>query len=159
MSKCDPGFCSDDAHKIPIQADWGDCSLDWETNYTKEKFFGRSLAEVEDLFKNAPTSAYGYLENMPDGPFKYYVLAFNNVLLPDKIFDNVQAPDVANCFLSIIEWKLNHSPQAIVPIMKNLLPAAEFVAANQKRLEADEDINGSFSDRVEKIKATYANFR
>ena len=98
----------------------------------------------------------GELRFMSVVPFRYYVLALRDYVLLPCVLDNDMAPDAANCFLELVMEKLTSSPHAICPIMDEILPAAEYVAANQVLFDADVAIYGSFAEKLAEIRGLYA---
>jgi hypothetical protein len=93
-------------------------------------------------------------------PFRYYVFAYKILLLGQEQPGNVTycpvPSEVASTLLSLIKIKLEESPNVILPVMEELMPAAEYVAANQELLKANKDIFGSFAEKVDEIKRLYA---
>ena len=69
--------------------------------------------------------------------------------------DKWTAPDAASSFLNLVEQKLKTEIDSIAPIMKDLLPAIEFVAMNQERYDADRDIYGDFREQLARIKSLW----
>jgi hypothetical protein len=151
---------------IPTEADWewGDEERPdrWECEYDyyRRKFMGKGIQEMVLYLADNPPEALCALLFMPQKPFLYYVFAFNILLLGEEQAGNFAYPplyaEVASCLLALIEIKLKKSPSVILTVMEELMPVAQYVAANQELLEADIDIFGSFAEKVDEIKRLYA---
>jgi hypothetical protein len=105
------------------------------------------LAAVEDLYY------------MPPVPFRYYVFALKQFLLSDKTLNSksecIEITGGASNFLCLVRDKLRDSPQEIIPIMGELMPAVEFVALHQELYCAAVDIYGSFPEQLYEIQQLY----
>jgi hypothetical protein len=151
---------------VPTQADWDwgheKCLDHWECEYEyyRQMFLGKGIQEMVLYLADNPAEAWGALYCMPKVPFRYYVFAFKILLLGEGQPGNVTycpvPSEVASCLLSLIKIKLEESPNVILPVMEELMPVAEYVAANQEMLEANIDIFGSFAEKVDEIKRLYA---
>jgi hypothetical protein len=94
------------------------------------------------------------LRFMPAVPFQYYMLAFRNFVLSEAALeDELVSADAAHCFLELVASKLTTDPGSILPIVWDLLPAVESVAAQQDRYRAPVAIYGNFVERGHRIKA------
>jgi hypothetical protein len=95
---------------------------------------------------------------MPEVPFRYYMLGFRDFVMAGK-FARLENSDAANCFLSLIEEKLETHPGYILPIMPELLPAIRHVGQNQASFDADENIYGRFREKLGRIETIYSRRR
>ena len=60
------------------------------------------------------------------------MVGFRNYVLSERVFTVVyEASDAASCFLNVILEKVEKEAKTIGPIMEELIPAAEYVAANE----------------------------
>lgn len=59
-------------------------------------------------------------------------------------FDMFDSSDAASCFLDLIEEKLQHQPDYILPVMAELVPAILHVSSNQVPYNADINIYRDF---------------
>lgn len=139
------------ACNVPSEADWGDYGSDEDARYSYSKFFGRSIDEAKQRFENNVLEACDELRFMPETPFRYYILAFRNVVVSEKLLSNGNPADAASCFLDLILDKLTDSPHTILPILGELMPAVAYVSSNQKLFDADIDIYGDFLEKAESI--------
>jgi len=148
---------------IPTNADWDNWPpgverpLDLDEEDARREFAGKSFEEALRLFAMGPvlmrSEDVGY---MPPVPFRYYMLVFKAHVLAsvdtaaaDHYSD---ASDAASSFLHLVEHRLASDPDSIAPIMAELIPAIEFIAANQDRYDASRDIYGDFGEQVARIK-------
>lgn len=151
---------------IPTEDDWkwseNQCPYDqMDVAWTHDKFAGKSIEQVEDYFFDSVLSASEAISYMPKIPFQFYIFAYTRYLLDKRTLGedyrlNNGASEGASSFLGLVKEKLVWLPNHIVPIMPELLPAIEFVCANQALYDADEKIYGSFRELEEQIKTLYA---
>ena len=100
----------------PTKLDWEDYSSDLDKAYAYEKFNDLSGVEAQKMFLRDLMPRVADLESMPIKPFQYYFIAYQDFLL-NKVYGRFDKPDVANCYLSVIENKLKNSPEFIFPII------------------------------------------
>ena len=145
-------------HIVPSVEDWGEQG-DLDEQYAREIFLGKTLAEVKPDFERCVLERSDELRYVAPIPFQYYIFAFRNfVLSPELIHDESASSwtsDAASSFLNLIEEKLETARDHIRPIMPDLMPAIEYVATHQALYKANEEIYGSFSEKLEKIKKLY----
>lgn len=143
---------------IPSQGEWGNYDLDMETKFSYLKFGGKSVYEALPFIEENPSEAYGYIWNMTDIPFRYYIYGFEIAVMSGKMKlpENTNAGLVASCFLGLIEDALKRTPNRILPIMHHLIPVAEYVADNQEKFGASEQIFGSFKKVLDHVKRLYS---
>lgn len=148
-------------HDPPSEADWGDPGGDLDRAYALKMFAGKTYEEARRMFETTDVlSRLEDLGNMPDVPFRFYVLAFRDFLLSPVVFEidmGVGAPTAASGFLILVESVLRQNPVAVRPILDELLSAAEYVCDRQVQYDADEDIYGRFPDALRRIKALAAD--
>jgi hypothetical protein len=151
---------------IPTEDDWewggkGFRCSDLDKRHAHDRFFGKNIEDVLPYFKDLPLSASEDLWYMPDTPFRYYVLAFKMLLMSQENIDELgsDASDAASTFLCLLQHKLKSTPQLVLPVMEELMPVVEHVAANQNLFDADTEIYGPFPDKLEEIKRLYADAR
>lgn len=144
---------------VPTEADWGDyrSDLDWE--YAHRQFAGRTNEEMLPRFRENVLMRSEDVDNMPEIPFRYYMLGFRDFVIAGKFDDELETPTAASCFLSLVLRKLENKPGHVVAIMPELLPAVRFVAQNQEAFQADEGIYGSFQEILVRIEALCASLR
>ena len=143
----------------PTEADWRDWPpqaerpLDLDEAYARRRFAGKSFDQALEVFRTFPvlgcSEDLGY---MPPVPFRFYMLVFaEHVLKHAHRNDNLEAPDAASSFLDLVERKLAQERESIAPIMNNLLPALQFIGANQELYAANPDMYGDFKEQIGRI--------
>jgi hypothetical protein len=140
--------------QIPTEEDWGDYKADLDQAYAYRILFGKNLEQVIPEFKRNVLGRVEDLHFMPAIPFQYYIFAYRNFILSLQK-DDYDAPDAASAFLGLVIDKLEESPQDILPVMEELWNTIEYVASSQSFFDADEDIYGSFSEKLSKIRQLY----
>lgn len=140
----------------PDAAEWGDFAADLDIAYAYRQFAGKSRDEALLLFEQSDVlSRAEDLGAMPAGPFRYYMPVFRDFVVSPRIFElnqGLYASTAADAFLNLIMRRLEDEPQVIEPLMPELLPAVEYLAENQARYDADEDVYGSFFDVLSAIR-------
>ena len=140
---------------VPSEKDWGDYVSDLDQKYAHDLFSGHTNEEMQSRFQSNPIEATADLRWMPEVPFRYYMIGFRDAVVAGD-FEPCDLSDAASCFLRLIAEKLERHPRTIFPIMPDLLPAAEYVANNQVKFEAEEDIYGSFLEKLAQIRELYS---
>lgn len=140
----------------PHAGEWGDFAADLDIAYAYRQFAGKSHDEAVLLFEQSDVlSRVEDLGAMPAGPFRYYMPAFRDFVVSPRIFEinqGLYASTAADAFLNLIMRRLEDEPEVIAPLMPELLPAVEYLAENQARYDADEDVYGSFFDALAAIR-------
>ena len=135
---------------IPSEKDWGEYWKDFDQKSAYSSFFGKSNSQMQEAFFKDGNDLMTEIRFMPVIPFRYYILGFRDFILNGK-FPPYEASDIATYFLDMVVWVIEESPEKIAPVMQELMPSINFVANNQVKYEADEQIYGSFLDRLNKI--------
>jgi len=144
--------------RIPTSAEW-----EWDENeycpahefldyqYARENFSGKDLDEILPLFLDRPLAAASYLWAMPAIPFRYYVLIYKKLFqdreIVAKLKESRQADLAAGSFLRLMKWKLEASPRAIIPVIKELMPLAEYVVATLKVADTLGELRSLYETR------------
>ncbi len=90
--------------ETPSEEDWGDYQSDLDQIDAHDVFFGRTNEEMQKEYSRHITARTTDLKFMPAVPFRYYMLGFSDFVMSNK-FDKLDAPDVANCFITLVEDK------------------------------------------------------
>jgi hypothetical protein len=144
---------SEQQHKIPDEKDWMwvgvTCPFYREdTDYSRNRFMGKSLDAVTGIFIDLPLGASEDLYYMPPIPFRYYMMVFKKIFMEkderQRLLASGNASDAASTFLLLVENRLKEFPHDIMPIMADLMPVVEYVASHQELFDADPSIYGSF---------------
>jgi hypothetical protein len=141
---------------IPTEADWGNYSADLDQNWAHQHYYGKTNEEMQKYFHNSPIEGASDLRFMPEIPFRYYMLGYRDFVI-SRNFEVCEDASAADCFLSLVQHKLEKHPRYTVPIMSELLPAIEHVATHQEEFNADEDIFGNFLERLDRIRTLFAD--
>lgn len=142
--------------RIPSETDWKDYLRDdLDQKHAYQVFFGKSNLEVQQQFRNTILGAVEDLRFMPEIPFRYYMLGFRDYVMSGD-FGPYNSASATSCFLDLMKEKLEKEPRTIIPIMEDLLPAADFVAHHQMRYGANVRIFGSFLRKLNEIQKLYA---
>jgi len=139
---------------VPTEADWGDYTADLDQEYAHRVFAGKTVDEAQADFRENVIERTDELRFMPAVPFQYYVMGLRDFVLRGP-FDGVDAPSAAGCFLSLVAEKLRDQPDRILPVMPELMPAVEHLAAHQADYDADPEIFGDFSETFQAIRDRY----
>jgi hypothetical protein len=140
---------------VPTEEDWGDYQSDLDRKYAHDLFAGHTNEEMRPYFRQNPIERASELRWMPELPFRYYMIGFQDCLM-DGDFDFLEASNAANCFLNLILEMLENQPQVIIPIMPGLLPVVDHIVHSQRSYNADESIYGCFSEKLSKIQSLLA---
>lgn len=142
----------------PDAAEWGDFAADLDIAYAYRQFADKTREQALALFEHSDVlSRAEDLGAMPAAPFRFYLPVFRDFVVSPRIFEinqGLYASTAADAFLNLILRRLEDEPEAIVPLMPELLPAVEYLAENQARYDADEDVYGSFFDVLAAIRET-----
>jgi len=144
--------------RIPTEADWGAYQNDVDQKWAHDQYCGRSNGEMQHYFRNSPIEAASDLQFMPEVPFRYYVIGYRDFVVSGSI-ERLNASDAASCFLNLVAHKLERQPRYVVPVIPELLGALRQVAQNQAGFHADENIYGSFLERLQRIETLYAEVK
>ena len=141
--------------RVPTEAEWGDYQADLDQEDSHDLFGGHTNEEMQPHFYRNVIERTDELRWMPIIPFRYYMLGFRDFVMAGN-FDGLRSSDAASCFLGLVEEKLEKQHEFILPIMSELLPAVRHVGQNQSAFNADEDIYGSFQEKLKRIEALYS---
>ena len=135
---------------IPNEKDWqalGDAN-ELDANHAYRMFNGKSHEQAVEMFNKMP---FFYQEDvmwMPLPCFKFYVRAYIQYLLSDKSIDD---PDSSNSFIGIVGFRLNEIRHLDEKLKNEIFSTVQFIADNQLRFDADEEIYGSFQLYADRI--------
>lgn len=137
---------------MPTEADWeGRQDVDPDIAYAHWIFAGKTNDEVQVCFYKNVIERADELQWMPTTPFQYYIFGFRDFVVAGR-FAFLDSSDAASSFLRLIEYKLEHQPDDILPVIDELMPAVSYVAKNQSLFEANLEIYGNFRERADRIK-------
>jgi len=144
--------------EIPSEEDWGDYKSDLDAREAHKHFFGKSNEQVVKIYREDISMRATDLRFMPAKPFRYYMIGFKD-FASNKSLDEFSRGEAASCFFRIIEYKLEHAPFDIIPIMDKLIPLIDDVAKNQASYDLPVSICGSYEEKAENIIKKYVSAR
>ncbi len=137
---------------IPTEQDWENYLDDLDAEWAHKVFAGKSNDEVQVEFRRSCViERMGDILSMPIKPFQYYMYGFKQFIDKGK-FDDNEASDAVNCFISLVANVLEKKPGYIKPILNDLMPTLEHISENQLEYEAAIDIYGHFPVKLDRIK-------
>lgn len=137
-------------NKIPDLSEWENYQADFDVKSAFDNFYGLSFEKAKGLCRSDPLSCFTDLRFMPIKPFQFYFLAYKDIFLSGQL-DDMSVASAAQCLLTLIEIKLDESPDYVLSIWNEIIPALQFIALNQETYQSTEHIYGNFQERVEKI--------
>lgn len=137
--------------QIPSEKDWAGCDKEPESRYAYRIFLGKTNEEMQESFRENVLERVEDLRWMPAKPFRYYMIGFRDYVMSGE-FGFYDEADASCCFLELIIQKLEGHPDHILPILPDLMDAAEYVGTHQQEYDADEDIYGSYPQKLSTIK-------
>lgn len=139
---------------VPSESDWENYQDDIDATHAHDLFIGKTNEQMREQFQRCVIERTDELRFMPKIPFRYYMLGFGLYIRSIKIPDssNMDTADAASCFINLVEEILNARPDDINPIMSDLLPTVEYIAANQESFDCDIEIYGNFPEKYQSIK-------
>jgi hypothetical protein len=144
--------------KIPCLQDWQGYKDDIDARYAFEIFFGKTLAELQPLFKRNVIERTDELRFMPVKAFQYYIFALRDYIV-DEHYNSDDSDCAVDCYFSLVQEKLDAAPEAILPVMELLLPSLHFISGNVAAYQIDEDIYGSIPQRMQTLLQRYRQLR
>jgi hypothetical protein len=101
-------------------------------------FLGRTIEEAEALFRENSLCHQEDLMWMGPVAFRYYVqAAINYIQSPAATGDDC----MIDCFAMLLEFRLEHERQELLPIAQFLVNACRYIITNYRRFnEADAEI-------------------
>jgi hypothetical protein len=137
--------------KVPSEEDWGNYKDNPDSLYAYRLFFGKTNQDMQESFRINVIERVDELRWMPEKAFQYYMLGFRDYVRNGD-FRFYDEADASSCYLDLIIQKLEEQPDQIKPILSELMETAEYVGNNQAEYDADEEIYGSFIEKLNKIK-------
>jgi hypothetical protein len=139
--------------KVPSEIEWDNYKNNPDSLYAYNVFSGKTNQEMQESFKINVLERVDELRWMPEKAFQYYMLGFRDYVMAGD-FGFYDKADASCCFLELIIQQLEGQPNHIIPILPKLMEAVEYVGNNQSKYAADEEIYGSFKEKLLKIKET-----
>lgn len=144
--------------KIPGLQDWQGYKDDIDARYAFKIFFGKTLAELQPLFKRNVIERTDELRFMPVRAFQYYIFALRDYIV-DEHYSSDDSDCAVDCYFNLVQAKLDAAPEAILPVMELLLPSLHFISGNVAAYKIDEEIYGSIPQRLQTLLQRYRQLR
>jgi hypothetical protein len=113
-----------------------------------KNFLGKTLEEAEALFRENFFSSQEDLMWMGPVAFQFYVpAAISYVQSANAKGDS----DAINCFLSLLESRLEHEPESMKPTAEVLVKACRFIVEHYDQFDVAPEIYGELCPRYEQL--------
>lgn len=121
-----------------------------------EHFLGKRIEEAESLFRE--NLLYYQEDLMWMGPvaFRYYVQAAIQYLESDAAENDC---GFVSAVAATLEFRLDHYPDSLAPISKQLAAACEYVVAHWPRFQDKYGVYGNVQARFSALRAALTNMR
>jgi hypothetical protein len=133
---------------VPTEDDWRSEVWSLDTEWAYKNFHGKTAEEAVPLFEESALIYQEDLTYMPSRVFGYYLKAYITYLMSDAARGD---PDGASCFISLINFRIEHDRDDIIPLWPEIEPVLEKLAEHQDVFEAEWVIYGSFRARIHEI--------
>lgn len=141
---------------VPTENEWENYKEDLDAKYAHDLFIGKTNEQMLPEYKDRVLARSEDIYWMPIKPFQYYIFGFRDFVIQQD-FGICESSDAASSFLNLVIYKLEEKPEFILSVLPELMKDIEFIANNQELFDADEDIYGSFKDKLQEIKRLYKN--
>jgi len=119
-----------------------------------EHFFGRSLDEAEQLFRENSLLYQEDLMWMGPAAFRYYVQAAGQYIQSEAA---VGDSAIVACLLSILNFRLEREPHELRPIAGQLESLCAYVVEHYSVFEVSVEIYGDLRPRFTQLRARLRN--
>ncbi|MCX6907435.1 MAG: hypothetical protein NTY01_05275 [Verrucomicrobia bacterium] len=109
-----------------------------------EHFLGKTLEEAEALFRENSLYYQEDLMFMGASAFRFYVQAAINYIQSESAIGDGA---IISCFASILEHRLEHEPQALAPVIPQLLSACRFITEHWDSFDLTPEIYVGLRER------------
>jgi hypothetical protein len=109
-----------------------------------EHFLGKTLEEAEALFRENSLYYQEDLMFMGVSAFRFYVQAAINYIQSESATGD---GCIISCFASILEHRLEYEPQALVPVIPQLIAACRFITDHWDRFDVSSEIYAGLPER------------
>jgi hypothetical protein len=141
---------------VPTENEWENYKEDLDTKYAHDLFIGKTNEQMLSEYKDRVLARSEDIYWMPIKPFQYYIFGFRDFVIQQD-FGICEGSDAASSFLNLVIYKLEKKPEFILSVLPEIMKDIDFIANNQELFDADEDIYGSFKDKLQEIKRLYKN--
>ena|SRR5436309_2366581 len=118
-----------------------------------KNFLGKRLDEAEALFRE--NSTYYQEDLMWMGPiaFRFYVPALIQYIQSDAA---VGDSDIINCFAGLVEFRLEHEAEELLPIAEQLASVCEYIIQHYGRFDLSPEIYGDLRPRLQSLQRAFS---
>lgn len=149
MQKEDLSLRGDD-NCIPSKEDWGDFAGDFDAADAFQNFFGKSNREMQSEFSRDALMRAQDIRFMPSRPFAYYIKGFADFVRFGSY--DVDAPDIANSFISVIQDRADSAPWALASALNEVNDVLDFITSNGDRFCTHPEIYGDLAELAKQVK-------
>lgn len=132
--------------KIPDENDWRNDHGDLDVACAHKNFFGLSLDEAENRFRENALSYQEDVVFMPRACFVYYLHAYLNYLLSS---DSRGDSDGASCFFGLVECRSHDFALLPADALAKVHLVLDRLGTRQGYFDAEEYIYGSFATKAD----------
>jgi hypothetical protein len=133
---------------VPTEDDWRSEVWSLDTEWAYKNFHGKTAEEAVPLFEESALIYQEDLTYMPSRVFGYYLKAYITYLMSAAARGD---SDGASCFISLINFRIEHKRDDIIPLWPEIEPVLKKLAEHQDDFEAEWVIYGSFRARIHEI--------
>ena len=140
----------DNGSRIPTREDWGDFAGDFDAADAFRNFFGKSNRQMKSEFSQYALMRAQDLRFMPSRPFAYYIKGLADFVRFGSY--DVDAPDIANSFISVIQDRADSVPWAFSSALNEVNDALNFIMSNSDRFCTHPEIYGDLTKLAKQAK-------
>lgn len=139
----------DDRIHVPSEDDWRSEAWSLDTEWAYRKFRGKTMEEAVRLFEDDAMACQEDLMSMPGRVLPYYLRSCMTYLMSEAAKGD---SNDASRFISLIDFKVEHQRDDIVPLWPEIEPVLRRLAEQQDDSDANEWlIHGSFRAQIHQI--------
>jgi len=117
-----------------------------------KNFLGKGLDEAEALFRENSTHYQEGLMWMGPVAFRFYVPALIRYIQSESATGD---SDIINCFVGLLEFRLEHEAAELVPIAEQLASVCDFIVQHHDRFDLTPDIYGDLRARIQALQQAF----
>lgn len=136
---------------IPSFADWAGYESNFDSREAFKNFFGKSNRQMMVEYHRNVSMRATDLAFMPAKPFRYYFFGLKEFLEKERLED-FDRGEAASSLFKVVEYKAEKDFDAIQPIMADVIPLLEKIAAEQEEYGLSFFSCGDYSGRLREIK-------
>jgi hypothetical protein len=118
-----------------------------------KNFLGKSLEEVEAMFRENSTYYEGGLMWMGPIAFRFYVPALIHYIQSEAAASD---SDIINCFAGLLEFRLEHEAAELFPIAEQLAAVCDYIIQHYGRFDLSPEIYGDLRPRFQSLQRAFS---